>query len=242
MIMAAGYGNRMGELTRELPKPLLPLTPQLTILDTVVAKLVRSGIERIVINCHYQAEKIRAHFRWRTPEKAEIIFSDEPVLLGSGGGIGRAEPYFEGETILVTNADVLCTVDIRDLFRRHIEAGAVASMNILPSRNADAYTLVRYDEEHRIGGFLPLHAPIPDEGGTGIFTGHQILSPEARQHLGDQPMSVIDRVYKRGIAVGETLLAATFSGEWIDIGNRDFYEDFCKKIASREIDLNRYMR
>lgn len=241
MIMAAGYGTRMNGLTDDLPKPLLPLNADLCILDVVLHKLARSGIERVVVNAHHHAELLEAHLGRGERYGLELILSPEPELLGSGGGIANAEKHFNDETILVVNADTLCDINLGLFFRDHRQHDALATMNVIPSRNTRDYSLCTFDDQFRLTGFLPRDVEIPEGQLTGIFTGHQILSPEARRYLRPQHQSVIQRFYSPALKEGRYIRTAPFDGEWIDVGTRDFYESLVRRIAAGEVDLNRFM-
>jgi NDP-sugar pyrophosphorylase family protein len=240
MIMAAGYGTRMGELTRDIPKPLLPLG-DFRIIELVLKKFANQGIERAVINLHHFADVMKEHIGNGQRYGLEVIYSEEQAILGSGGGIANAEIHFEGETILVANADVLCDLDIRDFYRYHCDNRALATMNLLPSRNTHDYTLVKYQADCRLLSFLDKDATLAREDLTGIFTGHQILSPEARAYLKPQYQSVINRFYKQALAENKRLMIHPFDGEWIDVGTAEFYYDFLKQIHNGEVDIQRFL-
>src|SRR5580658_1599381 len=103
MIMAAGLGTRMRPLTTNLPKPLVEVRGK-PLIDHAIDRLVQAGVKLIVVNVHYRADLLKAHLAKRTD--VEIKISDETdVLLGTGGGIVKALPYFEGQPFFVHNSD-----------------------------------------------------------------------------------------------------------------------------------------
>lgn len=105
MILAAGLGTRMGDLTRDMPKPLLPVLER-PIIDYVIDRLVGAGVARIVVNLHHRGEVLRAHVSER--RDAEFVFSDESEeILGTGGGIARALDLLGPEPFFCVNGDVL---------------------------------------------------------------------------------------------------------------------------------------
>lgn len=222
MILAAGFGTRMKELTRNLPKPLLPVGDH-TLLDLLLIKLQREGIRKVVINLHYQAEKIRQHLSVHRPPDMQIEFSPEAEILGTGGGIARAEQFFNDEDILVMNSDVLSDLSLTDFQTFFYHRSALACMAVLPSRDNRNYSLVLYDNEGRIHGFLRKGETPPPGLHSGIFTGYQILSPAARRYLQPVFSSVIDAFYRPAIRNGETVCAYLHTGKWIDLGTREHY-------------------
>ncbi len=171
----------------------------------------------------------------------EIIYSEEPQILGSGGGIANAEPHFDGETILILNADVLSDIDIRKLYSHHRECGSLASMSVLPSQNNIDYTLVKYTAQNGLAGFMDLGEPLPENFLTCIFMGYQVLSPQARHYLRPEFQSVINRFYKKAIEQQKRINIYPFLGTWIDVGTASFYHIFREQIRLGEVDLKTFM-
>ena len=241
MILAAGYGTRMGELARQIPKPLLPLNGH-RIIEALLHKLSRQGFTRAVVNLHYLPQKMRDALKGGSRFGLELMYSEEPELLGSGGGIARAEPYFEGETILAVNADVLCTLDTREFLAFHQQFNDLATMAVLPSHNNRDYSLVLFDEENNLAGFLKKNEAIPPRCQSGIFTGYQILTPQARAYLKPVKQSVISEFYVKALGEGKTIKVYPFNGRWIDVGTKEFYASLVKKIHSGQEDLEAFMK
>jgi N-acetyl-alpha-D-muramate 1-phosphate uridylyltransferase len=105
MIMAAGLGTRMRPLTNDRPKPLVEVCGK-TLIDHAIERLKAVGVKTIVVNLHYKAEMLRDHLAGR--RDVEILYSDETEgLLGTGGGIVKALPYFEDEPFFVHNSDTV---------------------------------------------------------------------------------------------------------------------------------------
>ncbi|HEY1962117.1 MAG TPA: nucleotidyltransferase family protein [Rhizomicrobium sp.] len=103
MILAAGLGTRMRPLTNDTPKPMVKVAGR-ALIDHAIDRLVAAGVTMIVVNVHYHADKLRQHLAGR--HDVEIRISDETdAILGTGGGIARALPHFEGEPFFVHNSD-----------------------------------------------------------------------------------------------------------------------------------------
>ncbi|HEX4158333.1 MAG TPA: nucleotidyltransferase family protein [Rhizomicrobium sp.] len=103
IILAAGLGTRMRPLTNNVPKPLVRVRGR-ALIDRVIDRLVAAGVEMIVVNIHHHADLLRAHLAAR--RDVEIRISDETdAILGSGGGIFKVLPMFEGRPFFVHNAD-----------------------------------------------------------------------------------------------------------------------------------------
>jgi N-acetyl-alpha-D-muramate 1-phosphate uridylyltransferase len=102
MIMAAGFGTRMRPLTDDRPKPLVTVRGR-SLLDHALDRLVAAGVTLAVINLHYRAQQVKDHLAAR--RDIEIRYSQEDEILGTGGGVVKAMPNFEGESFFILNSD-----------------------------------------------------------------------------------------------------------------------------------------
>jgi MurNAc alpha-1-phosphate uridylyltransferase len=103
MIFAAGLGTRMGELTRDRPKPLIEVGG-LPLLDHALALARAAGVGRVVVNTHAHPAQMHAHLARVAPE---ALISHEPELLETGGGLKRALPLIGPGPVLTLNADMV---------------------------------------------------------------------------------------------------------------------------------------
>ena len=105
MILAAGLGSRMKELTKEIPKPMIQVD-DMSLIERIIRYLKSNGIKKIVVNSCYKAEILeRFILSLEIVKDLEIIFSREEELLGSGGGIKNALPFFNNEPFFIFNSD-----------------------------------------------------------------------------------------------------------------------------------------
>lgn len=104
MILAAGFGKRMGALSETIPKPLIEIVGR-SMLDRAIDNLEFVGIEKIVVNTHYKAEMIEEHLRKR--KSSQIIISHEVDILETGGGVAKALHHFNGNAFFAVNSDVI---------------------------------------------------------------------------------------------------------------------------------------
>ena len=109
MILAAGYGKRMKNLTDSKPKPLLKINNK-ELLRHNIDFFLTLGCKKIVINTHYLHDQIQTFIKEYYSDK-NIQLTYEPILLNTGGGIKNALNLLEGKNFLVTNADILWKED-----------------------------------------------------------------------------------------------------------------------------------
>lgn len=102
MIFAAGFGTRMGELTKDCPKPLLPLQGR-TLIDQALDHVWDFEPNTVLVNAHYHAEKVLDHFA----NSPVTVLHEQPKVLETGGGLKAALPHIPTETVITMNSDTL---------------------------------------------------------------------------------------------------------------------------------------
>jgi MurNAc alpha-1-phosphate uridylyltransferase len=121
MILAAGKGERMGELTRDCPKPLLPIGGQPLIVHHL-KKLVSIGIKECVINLRYLGDKIQQALGDGRQFGIRLHYSVENEALETAGGIIQALPFFEDQPFMLMSADVLSDYPVENLLKIRSES------------------------------------------------------------------------------------------------------------------------
>ena len=213
MVLAAGFGTRMGELTRDRPKPLLPVAGR-ALIDHALDAVTGAGMRRAVVNLHYRGAQIRAHLAGR--RAPEIAFSEEPEILDTGGGVVRALPLLGDRAFAVLNSDAVFAGPnpVAALLAAWEPDRMDALMLLVPVGRARAYS--------RAGDFfLPAEGAAPVRRGEAasapfVFTGAQILSPAALEGAPEGAFS-LNLVWDRLLAAGR-LAAVSWPGEWVDVG------------------------
>src|SRR5947199_6273532 len=100
MILAAGVGSRLDPLTRNVPKPLVPIINR-PVMEYLVELLKKHGFDEIVVNLHYLGDQIIDYFGDGSRWGVKIVWSREDRLWGDAGSVKRAEEFLRGETFLV---------------------------------------------------------------------------------------------------------------------------------------------
>ncbi|MCW5699724.1 MAG: NTP transferase domain-containing protein [Rhodospirillales bacterium] len=160
LVMAGGAGKRLGERTKETPKPLLTIGDR-PILEHVLTALEDAGVRRVFVSVHYLADKIKAFLAARA-NGADVQVVEEQEPLGTAGAIGLLPAPLSGP-LLVVNGDVLTKVDFRALAAFHERheydaTVAVARYDVdIPfgviRQNADG-VLTGIDEKPRVTHFV----------------------------------------------------------------------------------------
>ncbi len=202
MILAAGRGERMGELTADRPKPLLEIAGA-SLIEHQIERLVRAGIREIVVNLSYRGAQLRRHVGDGSRWNVSIVFSEEgEPPLETGGGIVQALPLLGTEPFLLVNADVYT----------HFDYGALLE----PSRR-QTLVLVPNPSHHPHGDFGLDDAGQVTAGPPRLtYAGIAVLSPNLFADLprGRRPLKPsLDAAIERGELDG-----MFFDGLWFDVG------------------------
>lgn len=178
MVLCAGFGTRLGGITREIPKPMLPLQGR-PMLAYILANLREHGFNRIAINLHFKPEVIRDHFADGAGEKVELAYSHETELLGTAGGIKKMEAFLRDDgAFLVQYGDVVTDQDFSAMMRFHRERKSLATL--LLHHRAKSNSIVGLDDEDRIVSFLERPDEKARQGAvsTWVNSGVCICEPE----------------------------------------------------------------
>jgi MurNAc alpha-1-phosphate uridylyltransferase len=103
MLLAAGLGTRMRPLTERTAKPLLPLGGR-ALLDHALDRLRDAGVETVVVNAHWQADRVEAHLAARAGGPHTIL-RREAALLDTGGSVAAALDLLGEAPFFVVNGD-----------------------------------------------------------------------------------------------------------------------------------------
>lgn len=106
MILAAGRGERMGDLTADTPKPLLRAGGNY-LIEYMIRQLKSSGVSDIVINVAYYGDQIQRVIGNGAHYGVHIEYSVEAERLETGGGIFKALPLLGSDPFIVVSSDVI---------------------------------------------------------------------------------------------------------------------------------------
>ena len=104
VILAAGRGTRMGDITSEIPKPMVPIRGK-PMLEHVLEQLQAAGIERFFIVIGYRRETIFDHFR---NSRFEIEFGVQQTVNGTAKALGLARNFTTVSPFILTFGDIIC--------------------------------------------------------------------------------------------------------------------------------------
>jgi len=236
MILAGGKSTRLYPLTKEVPKPLVPIAGE-PITAHIMRWLGAHGYRDIAINVHYHADAIRESLGTGSSYGVRLEYLEEPELSGSAGAV-KAFEYFFDDTFVVVGCDDLTDANLEALVRFHHERHALATIGLVECDEVDQYGVVITDDDGRIVEFQEKPAK-GTERSKLVNTGIYVFEPEIFRHI---PPNTF---YDFGKQVFPALQAANadFYGlrlpqtYWRDIGTLPEYRSATQDVLAGRIRL-----
>ena len=113
LILAAGYGMRMDNLTKDIPKPLLKIKNK-TLISYAIDLIKNMSFDKIYINTHYKHNMLEKFVSENYPD---ISISYEETILGTGGGIKNIQ---RNDTVIL-NTDNLWDQSFENELKKSIK-------------------------------------------------------------------------------------------------------------------------
>jgi NDP-mannose synthase len=215
ILLAGGRGTRLAPYTTVLPKPLMPIG-DMPVLEVLLRRLKYFGVSRATLCVGYLSSLIEAYFGDGSRWGIEIDYSRESEPLGTAGPLALFDP--PDEPFIVTNGDLLTTLDFGEMYRFHRSTGAVATVGIIEREIAIEFGVIRTDAADRVTGYEEKPVLTHD-----VSMGVYVFDPV-----------VLSRIPRgRPFDLPDLILAATGAGDhvaayrcrdlWLDIGRYDDY-------------------
>lgn len=129
IILAAGLGTRLKNITQNKPKALVEVNGK-TMLEIVILNLKARGFNNLLINIHHKGNLIIDFLANNNNFGVNITISDErQSILDTGGAILKAKNFIEGnQPVLVHNVDIISDVNIKSLMEHHRKSNSIATL------------------------------------------------------------------------------------------------------------------
>lgn len=210
MVFAAGFGTRMGALTADRPKPLVPVAGQ-ALIDHALALTEGLPFGPVVVNLHYRGAQLEQHLAGR-----DVALSwERDAILETGGGLKAALPLLGDGPVMTLNSDAVWTgpnplASLADGWRDGM-AGLllVAPPDRLRGR-APGPADFRMDDQGRLTRARGARDGV-------VYLGAQILVPEPIARWPERVFS-LNRIWDAMIAEGR-LYGVMHPGGWCDVGS-----------------------
>ncbi|MCD5397481.1 nucleotidyltransferase family protein [candidate division NPL-UPA2 bacterium] len=244
LILAAGYGTRLYPLTKDKPKPLLPVASR-PMIEHILEKIEEvEGVDKIYIVTN---EKFAGHFRdWKdtyaSRKEIKIINNATTSNDNKRGAIGDMQLVIEREKVdddlLVIAGDNLFEFSLRDFTTFFREKGASIAVRSLPDLEAvKRYGIVKLDENKRIINFEEK----PSQPTTTLVAICLYLFPKEKLNLISEYLKAGNNPDAPGFYIAwlcrrEAVYGFVFAGKWYDIGDFKCYEEANREYEGRDIE------
>lgn len=217
LVMAGGRGSRLRPLTDSTPKPLLKVG-QKAIIDHNIDRLRSFGIDDFHISVRYLGEQLEEHYHKKRLAGANINFVWEKDPLGTLGAASLIKE-FHHDYVLITNSDLLTTLDYEDFFLHFLESDADMAVASIPYQVDVPYAVLEINKD-RVVSFKEKPTYTYQSNG-GIY----IVRKELLQKIPYNTFYNSTDLMEKLIVEGGKLVTYPIRQYWLDIGKP---EDFAK--------------
>jgi mannose-1-phosphate guanylyltransferase / phosphomannomutase len=175
VILVGGKGTRLGTVTSQLPKPLVPVNG-VALLDRQLAQLARYGVTDVTLLASHLAEQVDAHVRARTELLPRVRVHREERPLGTAGGLHEIAGELTDPFLLVYG-DVLFDVDLRRLVEAHRRSEGIATLVVHPNDHPYDSDLVEVDASNRVTAVHSKPHPAGRHFHNLVNAGMYVMSP-----------------------------------------------------------------
>lgn len=150
VILAAGKGTRMRELTQEMPKPMLEVRGK-PILEHILDGILQSGVKDVFIVTGFRAEVLEDYFGDGSKWGANIVYGRQEVQDGTGRAPAVAKEFVGSSPFLLTYGDILSNAGAyQGLIKTYEEKKSRAVLAVTPGQDVTKGAVVILDEDDRM--------------------------------------------------------------------------------------------
>lgn len=236
LILAAGIGSRLKELTISKPKALIEINGK-TLLEIVINNLIINGFNHIVINVHHHANQIIDFVSIHNFFGIEIEISDESdMLLDTGGALLKALPLFsQSEIVLVHNVDIVSNINLKVVFKSFQNDKSDA---LLLCRNRESSRKFICSKDHtligwrnKITGEKKMIKGQANDYQEFSFSGIYFIRPQILSNFKIEKCSIIDIFLK--LAENHCIKCEVDDdGYWFDLGKKEDLKQISQMITT----------
>lgn len=222
VVMAGGEGIRLRPLTENVPKPLLKIGSK-PILEHLIDRLVRFGVENFQISVNYLGNKIIDFFKDGSEKDVSISYIKEEQKMGTVGALTMAKD-FQNEHVLIINSDLLTNINFEDFYLDFLEKGSDLLIASIPYTINIPYAILETENDQVKG--LKEKPTLNFVSNAGIYLIKKQYLTKIPENRFYNATDLIDDMIKDHLKVSYY----TIFDYWLDIGKMDDYYKAQKDI------------
>lgn len=228
-ILVGGRGTRLGDLTADTPKPLLPIDGDTRFLDLLLRHVARHGFTDIVLLAGYHGDQVARLYDGRTIHHSRVRVVIEPEPLGTAGALTAARNIL-APSFLLLNGDCLFDFNLRALASEAVRRGHRATLAARQVPDASRYGTVVVE-----GGAV---TSFREKDGAArrpalINGGVYVLARDILDEIAALPASIERDIFPSLAERGE-LGGMAFDGYFLDIGLPETLEQGRRELMNLE--------
>lgn len=227
IILAGGYGSRLGKITRQTPKPLIRIN-QKPFIFYLIENLYRQGIRKFFILTFYKHQKFIKTLP-RKYKNATIQIVKEKKKLGTAGSINNIKKKLD-QSFFVVNGDTYFDINLRDLENITNNSRSSIGISIINSQEHKDYKSYKINNENEVIGYKKTNSKSKLVCGGIYFFKRKIFNKFKKYEILDIDKDLIEKNLKKKI------IAKKYKSDFIDIGSIKSLrksKNFLKKISIR---------
>jgi len=222
VIMAGGLGTRLGELTKDTPKPMLYVGDR-PMLRHLVEQFRDQGFRQFIFCLNYKKEVIKNYFGDGEAFGVKIDYVVEDKRMGTAGALSLIKTELK-QPFFVINADVLTNVDFNCLLKFHKEKGNIATMCVRKFEHQVPYGVITTNKQASITNIQE-----KPNFSFNVNAGVYALEPHILNYIPENEYLDMTTLFEK-LMSNNSCSAFNLYDYWLDIGRK---EDFNK--ANRDM-------
>ena len=220
LILVGGLGTRLREIIKNIPKAMANIKGK-PFLEYLILQLKNYNLNDIILCTGYLKEKIESYFENGNRLGVNIVYSEEPKPLGTGGAIKLAESLVKSDDFIVMNGDSFFDIDLYKLINYHLNKKALATIALAEVKDIRRFGIVKIDKNGKIESFFE---KAKKQNSNLINGGIYLLNKEIFKYIPkDKSISLEKEVFPKLIN-SNRFYGVSFKNYFIDIGIPKAYE------------------
>jgi dTDP-glucose pyrophosphorylase len=217
VIMAGGLGSRLGELTKDIPKPMLPMGGR-PMLEHIIDNFKEFGFYKFVLCVNYKAEIIENHFKDGSDFGIKVRYTHEKKRMGTAGPLSLID--FEiSDNLFVVNGDLITSIDFNDFLEFHLKQNADATMCVRSYSNEIPFACINADNDNNL-----LEIQEKPSFNYYINAGMYIINKNLLKLIPNDTFYDMPTLFEEALGKEKLVKIFRMDDYWLDIGQPSDYQ------------------